>query len=317
MREATRIEWLPIRTSIWSWSIRKIEMDARGRIYCTPKEFQNVLPGTSKSLGIPTPPIRGMLALAYQSWQRCYKKPRHKGRRNRLNSIPFPDPVIYLPVEGRIRVPGLGMVQYHKRDVPRGKNKNGRIVRRAFGWYRCMFIDAEQKAIPATGDGAIGSNPGFKHLITVCTGERVDHRKELQASLGRAQRGASLKERISNQRRQRHHHLNRRAVEENAVIVFSKDNLRGLSRADFGKSVAAAGGGQLRSIFDYKNRAGGRQYDDVSGKGSARTCSRCLAPTVPKERARLSVMQWPHNSNINAAVNSLVAGVATTRERSF
>ena len=333
-QEVTLIEWLPILTSIWNWAIRKIEMDARGGIYYTPKGFQNLLPGTSKTLGIPSHTIQGMLALAHQSWGRCFKKlgrkPRLKGNRNRLNSVVFPDP-IGRPEGNKVKVPGLGMVRFHKQDLPAGKIKNGRIVRRASGWHLCLFIDAEPQAIPATGGGAIGIDPGYKHLITISTGEKVEHPKELPQNLkrlGQAQRGgnrklaARLQERVSNQRKDRNHKLSRRLVAENAVIVFSKDNLRGLARAGFGKSVASAGHGQLRSMLDYKSRAGGREYIEVSSKGSTRICSVCWLSTGPQGRAGLSVRQWEcsacgtlHDRDVNAAVNTLIAGVGTTHER--
>lgn len=253
-------EWLPILTSVWNWSIRKIENDAQGGIYYTPKGFHNLLAGTSKTLGIPSHTIQGMLTLAYTAWQRCFKKiakkPRLKGMRNRLNSIPFPDP-IGKPSDNKIKVPGLGMVRYHKQALPEGKIKQGRIVKRASGWYLCLFIEAQPTAIPRKADNRIGIDPGYNHLITTSNGEKVDHPKELQRSIkriGQAQRGinkklvARLHERISNQRKDRNHKLSRQLVSENIVICFSKDNLRGLSRAGFGKSVSAAAHGQLRRI---------------------------------------------------------------------
>lgn len=333
-QEATLTEWLPILTSVWNWAIRKIELDAKDGIYYTPKGFQNLLPGTSKTLGMPSHTIQGMLALAHQSWQRCLKKlakkPRFKGNRNRLNSIPFPDP-IGLPTGNKIKVPGLGMVNYHKQDLPEGKIKCGRVVKRPSGWYLCLFIDAEPMMIPRTGEGVVGIDPGYKHLLTLSTGEKIDHPKELHLSinrLGQAQRGknkrlaARINERIANQRKDRNHKLSRRLVSENSIIAFSKDNIKGLSRAGFGKSVASASHGQLRSMLDYKSRAGGSRYIEVSGKNSTRTCSCCGASTGPQGRAGLSVRQWvcsacgtSHDRDINAAVNTLIAAVGSTVER--
>jgi transposase len=333
-QEATLQEWLPMLTSIWNWSIRKIENDAQGGIYYTPNKFQNLLPGLSKKLGIPSHTIQGMLSLAHSSWQRCFKKlakkPRLKGNRNRLNSIPFPDP-IGAPANNKIKVPGLGMVRFHKQELPTGKIKCGRIVERASGWYLCLFIDAEPATIPRTGDNVIGIDPGYKHLLTFSTGEKIGHPKELQRNLkrlGQAQRGnnkllaARIQERISNQRKDRNHKLSRRLVSENAVICFSKDNLRGLSRAGFGKSVASASHGQLRGMLAYKSRAGGRLYLEPVSNGSTRTCSTCGASTGPQGRAGLSVRQWRcsacgahHDRDVNAAVNTLIAAVGTTVER--
>jgi putative transposase len=333
-QEATLLDWLPVLTSIWNWAIRKIELDSQGGIYYPPQQFQNLLAGTSKKLGIPSHTIQGMLSLAHRSWQRCFKKlakkPRLKGNRNRLNSIPFPDP-IGSPVNNRIKIPGLGNVRYHQQELPSGKIKCGRVINRASGWYLCLFIDAEPQAIPVTGNGTVGIDPGYANLLTLSTGEKISHPKELQRNLkrlGQAQRGgdkvlaARLQERISNQRRDRNHKLSKRLVSENEVIVFSKDNLRGISRAGFGKSVASASHGQLRSMLAYKSRTGGRRYIEVPSKDSTRICSTCGAHTGPQSRAGLSVRQWVcpacgslHDRDINAAINTLIAGVGTTHER--
>ena len=332
-QETTLQEWLPILTSIWNWSIRKIENDARGGIYYTPKGFQNLLSGTSKTLGITSHTIQGMLSLAHTAWQRCFKKiarkPRLKGMRNRLNSIPFPDP-FGAPANNKIKVPGLGMVRYHRQNLPDGKIKCGRIVKRASGWYLCLFIDAQPASIPRTAENRIGIDPGYKHLITISTGKKVDHPKELQQSIkriGQAQRGinrklvARLHERISNQRKDRNHKLSRQLVSENTVICFSKDNLRGLSRAGLGKSVTAAAHGQLRSMLSYKSRLGGTEYIEVSSKSSTMTCSCCEARTGPQGRIGLSVRQWEcsacgahHDRDVNAAINTLIVGAGIALE---
>jgi putative transposase len=333
-QEATITGWLPTLTSIWNWGIRKIEMDSKGGIYYTPKDFQNLLAGTSKTLGIPSHTIQGMLSLAHQSWHRCFKKlakkPRLKGNRNRLNSIPFPDPVSQ-PISNRIKVPGLGDVRFHKQVIPKGKIKCGRIVNRASGWYLCLFIDAAPSSIPSTGENIIGIDPGYMHLLTLSTGEKIDHPKELQQNIkriGQAQRGndkklsARLNERIANQRKDRNHKLSRRLVSENNIIAFSKDNIRGLSRSGFGKSVTSASHGQLRSMLDYKCRIGGCQYIEVPSKGSTRICSCCGASTGPQGRAGLSIRHWVcsacgtlHDRDINSAINTLIAAVGTTVER--
>lgn len=333
-QEATLLEWLPMLTSIWNWGIRKIELEAKDGIYYTPKAFQNLLPNISQRMGMPSHTIQGMLSLAHQSWQRCFKKlakkPHLKGRRNRLNSIPFPDP-LRSPVNNRIKVPGLGAVKYHKQDIPSGKIKCGRIVKRASGWYLCLFIDAAPAEILRVGNGKIGIDPGYAHLITLSTGEKKEHPKELQNNIeriGQAQRGmnrkltARLHERISNQRKDRNHKLSRELVSENKLIVFSKDNLRGLSRCGFGKSVTAAAHGQLRSMLSYKSRIGDTEYIEVPGKGSTRTCSHCGSLTGPQGRAGLSVRQWVcvacgtlHDRDVNAAINTLKAAVGMTVER--
>lgn len=117
-------EWLPILGSIFNFGIRKIELNARNKIYFTSNNFQNLLAGHGEKLGIPSHTIQGVLSCAYISWQRCFKglarKPRLKGMRRPLNSIPFPDP-IKAPCNGRIILPGLGKVRFHKQWIPEGK----------------------------------------------------------------------------------------------------------------------------------------------------------------------------------------------------
>ena len=52
-----------------------------------------------------------------------------------------------------------------------GKIKCGRIVKRASGWYLCLFIDAEPKAIQAKKNRIVGIDPGFKNNLTTTEDE--------------------------------------------------------------------------------------------------------------------------------------------------
>ena len=214
--------------------------------------------------------------------------------------------------------------------MPEGKVKCGRIVKRASGWYLCLFIDAQPKPIPAVANGAIGIDPGFHSLLTFSTGEKIEHPREFRAAekrLGQAQRGgrkklaARMQERIQNRRKDRNHKLSRRLVSENKEIYFSKDNHRGIAKK-FGKSVADSGHGQLRGFFAYKcSRTDGRTYREPASKNSTRTCSVCGALTGPTGLAGLPVRQWRctdcgslHDRDINAARNTLFAGAGSAHE---
>lgn len=320
-------DWLWSLTGVWNWSIRKIERDAKDGVYYTGMGFQNILADHGKRIGIPSHTVQGMLAQAHTAWSRCFKKiggkPKLKGNRNKLNSIPFPDPIKSL--EGNhVKLPGVGLLRFHKQDIPDGKIKCGRIVKRASGWYLCLFIDADRKPIQRVADGMIGIDPGFKDLITTSDGEKVPHPKELQASikrLGQAQRGgnkklvARLHERIKNQRKDRNHKLSLRLVQENSLIVFSKDNIKGMAKK-FGKSVASSGHGQLRSMLEYKAPKSGTQYIEVSGRNSTKTCSACGCLSGPSGLAMLAVRDWTCTGcgthldrDVNAAQNTLIAGL--------
>lgn len=325
--------WLWNLTGVYNWAIRKIELDANDRIFHRKLDFQNLLAGHAKKLGIPSHTLQGTLVVAWTAWSRCFKKiakkPKLKGMRNRLNSISFPDP-IRPPKGNRIVVPGLGSVRFHKQALPVGKIKSGRIVKRASGWHLCLFIDAEPNTIEIIGTGQVGIDPGFKDLLTLSTGDKISHPRELEKiakRLAQAQRGgnkrlaARLQERLSNQRKDRNHKLSRDIVSQFDVIAFSKDNHKGIART-FGKSVTSSSHGQLRSMLAYKCCASGRQFIEVDSRNSTRTCSACRALTGPTGYAGLSVRQWTctacgaeHDRDVNAAVNTLNAGVGTTLER--
>jgi putative transposase len=194
-------------------------------------------------------------------FQKLGGKPRLKGVRNKLNRIPFPDP-IQMPQGNRVFLPRLGRVRFHKMELPEGRIKCGRMVKRASGWHLCLFIEAEPKKIARIASGVVGIDPGFSNLLTTSDGEVVEHPREFEQAerrLAQAQRGpdgklaARIQERIGNRRKDRNHKLSRRLVAENVDIFFSKDNHKGMAKR-FGKSVSSSGHAQLRHMLAYKSR---------------------------------------------------------------
>jgi putative transposase len=332
-QEARFDTWLWHLTGVWNWAIRKIELDAKDGIYYTPKTFRNLLADHGKKLGIPSHTLQGILDTAYTAWQRCFKKlakrPRFKGQRNKLNSIPFPDP-FRVPDGNRISLPGMGRVRFHAHDLPKGKIKCGRLMKRASGWYLCLVIATEPIPIPHVADGQIGIDPGFTHLLTLSTGEKIPHPRELEWTaqrLAQAQRGhrqklaARLQERLANQRKDRNHKLSRRLVAENYLIVFSGDHHKAIAKS-FGKSVSSSAHAQLRAMLAYKCTQSGRQYLEVPSKHSTKTCATCGSLSGPTGYAGLSIRQWvcavcgtAHDRDVNAAVNTLAAGLGISLER--
>ena len=318
--------------SVWNWAVRKIELNAKDRIYFRRIEFRNLLAGHSKKLGIPSHILQGILSTVYDAWQRCFQKlggkPRLKSVRNKLNSIPFPDP-IQAPKGDRVSLPGLGRVRFHKMELPTGRIKCGRMVKRASGWYLCLFIEAEPKKIERIGTGAIGIDPGFHNLLTTSEGEVIEHPREFERAerrLAEAQRGhdkklaARIQERICNRRKDRNHKLSRRLIAENVEIHFSRDNNKRIAKK-FGKSVGSSGHAQLRGMLAYKSPLSGTRYVEVDAKYSTLTCSVCGALSGPRGLSGLAERQWTcadcgssHDRDINAALNTLIAGAGSALE---
>lgn len=321
-QERTLERWLWHLTGVWNWAVGVVEREPRLSKY----DLKARLRGHSAKVGVPAYAMLGTAETAHVAWRRCFKglarRPHRKGRRRPLSSIAF-DHWDSRPRGGRILVPVLGPVRFHRQDIPQGKIGVARIVRRASGWYLCLFVRADREPIEALAHGEVGIDPGFSSLVTLSTGEKVEHPHEWrrhEERLGQAQRGsrkhltARLHERIGNRRRDRNHKLSRRLVAENRLIAFSTDNHRGIART-FGKSVASAGHYELRRLIAYKSLTGGRTYVEVPSRNSTRTCSACGALSGPSGFAGLSVRTWTcgcgavHERDVNAARNTLRLGL--------
>ncbi len=332
-QEENAESWLPILGSVYNFAVRKIELNAKDKIYFSKQEFQNLLANHGEKVGIPSHTLQGVLCTVHDAWKRCFKKtsgkPRLKGMRNKLTSIPFPDP-IKAPKGSRITLPSLGSVRFHKMDIPDGKIKCGRMVKRASGWYLCLFIDAEPKKIEHVAFGEIGIDSGFKSLLTTSDGEIIEHPRELEGGaerLAQAQRGhdkqlaARLQERIANRKQDRNHKLSHRLVSENIFIAFTKDKISGIAKR-FGKSVASSAHYQLRQMLSYKMPKSGGTYVEPDSKLSTKTCNECGSQSGPTGLAGLSVRQWvcrdcgaSHDRDVNAAINTLIVGAGYAHER--
>lgn len=320
-------QWLWNLTDVYNWAIRKIENDAKDKIYYSEKTFHNLLAGHGKKIDIPSHTVQGILTRAHDAWTKCFKKiakkPRLKGQRNKLCSIPFPDP-IKPPKDNRIGIPGIGKVKFHKQELPKVKIKCGRILKKASGWYLCLWLDTDHKFDVKETDKSVGIDPGFETLLTLSDGTKFENPRELSKGaerLAQAQRGrnkkltARLLERQANRRNDRNHKISRKLVENYKIICYSDDNFKGIGR-NFGKSVTEAGLGDLINKLTYKSNICGRQLIAVNSKNTTMTCSACGALTGPTGLGGLAVRRWvcfacgaDHERDFNSSVVVLNAGL--------
>lgn len=332
MQESTLDQWLWNLTGVFNWVIKKIEHDAHDKVYHSDFDFYALIRHHSERMEVPAHVMNGVVKQACVAWQRCFKKiakkPRLKGQRNKLNSIPFPDP-IKAPIGNVVRMLGLGKVRFHKQDLPEGKIKCGRIVRKTSGWYLCLFIDAEHRFPVKNTEVVVGIDPGFKTLLTLSDGTAFENPRELRKGaerLAQAQRSGNKKlasriqERQANRRNDRNHKISRKLVENYKTICYSDDNFKGMSKR-FGKSVTEAALGDLIGMLAYKCRTGGRILIPVRSNFTTMTCSVCGALTGPTGLSGLAVRQWVCSAcgrswdrDYNSSLNILNAGVGTAHE---
>ena len=322
-------QWLFNLTGVYNWAIRKIELNAKNKIYFSKFDFVNLLADHSKVIKVPSHTIQGILDQAYMSWQRCFKKiseePKLKSVRNKLNSIPFPDPIPITRVSDRaIRLPKLGKVKYFKQKLPVGKIKCGRIIKKASGWYLQLTIDTVHRFPVKVTDKKVGIDTGFKHLAILSDGIKFNNQRNFikgQKRLAQAQRGkrkkltARLHERIKLRRRDYNHKVSRYIVENYSEIYITNDNLRGQSKI-FGKSISDAGISQLRQFILYKSDIHSRKCVLVDSKYTTMACSVCESLTGPQGLFGLVVRNWEcsacgaqHDRDINSAKVILNSGL--------
>src|SRR5215475_12490719 len=125
-QEAECKRWLYHLASVWNWAARKIELNAKDKIYFSKNEFQNLLAGHSQKLGIPSHVLQGILSTVYEAWQRCFRKLGRLGDLGHLYSwrkastgsrrdartagtIPLTNPTAPRMMVEAIRVPGAIM----------------------------------------------------------------------------------------------------------------------------------------------------------------------------------------------------------------
>ena len=323
--------WLSNLTGVYNWGLRKIELNARDKIYFSEFDFVNLLSGHSKMLGIPSHTIQGTLRQIHTAWTRCFKKiakkPHLKGFRNKLVSIAFPD-VVRQPVNNKISVPGIGKVRYHSQELPDGKVKCGRIVKKASGWYMCLWINTVMTFPVKETTNVVGIDPGFSTLLTLSDGTKIENPRELRKGslrLAQAQRGkrkqlaARISERQANRRCDRNHKISRNLVENYATIYYSDDNFKSLSKRGFGKSVSEASLGNLIGMISYKSNNCGRKCIPVNSVFTTMDCSACGARTGPTGKSGLAVRYWVcsvcgthHDRDLNSSRVVLNVGLGTS-----
>jgi len=329
--QETQLEtWICNLTGVYNWGLKKIEHNAKDKIFFSKFDFVNLLADHGKKLDIPSHTIQGTLQQVHNAWSRCFKKiakkPKLKGFRNKLNSIPFPD-AIKPPMENKIGIPGIGKVRFHKQELPDAKIKCGRILKKASGWYLCLWLDCVNKFEVKNTNKVVGIDPGFSTLLTLSDGNKIENPRELRKGakrLAQSQRGkrkqltAKLLEKQANRRNDRNHKISRKLVENYATICYSDDNFKSLAK-HFGESVTEAGLNNLIGMLTYKSKNCGRKIIPVNSAYTTMTCSNCGALTGPTGLSGLKVRNWECKEcgsildrDINAAQVVLNFGLGTS-----
>lgn len=352
-------EWFDIGTSIYNWSVRKLQADAEHGIWYSQHQFNNILVGHCEKIGIANAVLQGLLVRAWRTFKVCQRKnkgvhpskwarPKLRGKKRPLATLPLPHPSsIRMLDRNHVMIARIGRVRFHPVAIPAGKIKCGAIQRKPSGYYLCLIIDAPAQKIDCLAGELVGIDPGFKDLLNLSTGEKINNPPEIQAAIERvqarlvqAQRGRDYKlvrrlyEKLQNLRKQRNHLISKDLVRRFDVIAIAKDNEAAMARARkvrnksgqkvrrsyFAKSVTASTHCQIRLMLTYKAKANNRTYYEVDGNNTTRQCSTCLGATGPTGLDGLKERIWTceacgarHDRDTNAAINILLKALASER----
>ena len=205
-------------------------------------------------------------------------------------------------------------------------------------YWLCITTDyRDMKRLPTTGK-SVGADFGMKDAyLTLSTGEKKQHPQPLKQSLkqlrclnkelSRKIKGshtwwrtvravARLYRKITNQREDFHWKLATELCERFDTIVIETLNLEGMKRL-WGRKVSDLGFYQFVEILRYKCGKHKRVLREVNQwTATTKPCSDC---GYHNETLTLSDRQWicpkcgsHHDRDINAAINILRAGIATT-----
>ena len=228
---------------------------------------------------------------------------------------------------------------FHKHREFYGKMSRITIKRDNCGryWIYILTDFVESKPLPTTGQ-SVGADFGMKDAyLTLSTGEKKHHPqplkqslkklRSLNKSLSRKVKGsnrwwrcvrqiARLYRKIANQREDFHWQLASELCEKFDTLAIETLNLDGMKRL-WGRKVSDLAFYQFVQILTYKCQKHGRELRKV-GRWTPTTkpCSDCR---FHNENLTLNDRQWTcpecgshHDRDVNAAINILQAGIATT-----
>ena len=312
-------------SSVYNWSLSKC-------LNSTNKEDKhwvslcNQTKGHATKVNVNSQVFQQTIKISYSAFDKYRKKesgkPRFKSSRNKLKSFVIPQG---FNINGnRLKLPDFGLVKFFKQDIPKGKIKQIKVIKKASGWYANLIIDAKPTFSVKETTKAVGIDTGFKHLAILSDGIKFENRREFikeQTRLAQSQRGrnkkltARINERIANRRKDYNHKISRKIVENYSEIYVTNDNLRGQAKV-FGKSVMDAGISQLREFIRYKSLNNNRVFKLIDSKNTTKACSSCCSLTGPTGLQELNVRVWEcrdcgsHNDrDINSAINILKLGL--------
>jgi putative transposase len=237
--------------------------------------------------------------------------PRFKGK-YRYDSFTYPQSGFALDYHNkRLCLSKIGSIniKLHRPIPAEGLIKTCTIKRDVDHWYACFTVelpdsvpDSQQRSIKKM----IGVDVGLTSLLTCNNGDTIVNPRWLRRSekklakeqrrKDRKQKGshnrhkqnkkvARIHQKIRNQRKDFHHKLSRKLVDNYDLIVYEKLQITNMVKNHhLAKSISDAGWGQLMCFTEYKAEEAGTLVEYVNAYNTKQMCSMC-GKLVPKTLA--------------------------------
>lgn len=174
-------------------------------------------------------------------------------------------------VDGKVRIwtKSIGSIRM-KGFRPSESYGNGRVVKRASGWYFQYQATAKEKKVKKTLKKRVGLDMGLTSFLADSDGKTV---KSLKFKNVGGKNRARIYEHIKNKRRDWLHKLSRVYADSyDFVAVEDLEIQRMMGNKRFSKGIGLAAWGTFHHMLDYKLKMLGKTMVRVNPRGTSQTC---------------------------------------------
>jgi putative transposase len=218
----------------------------------------------------------------------------------------------------KLYIMGVGELKVKLHRLIVGEIRTVTLVKSCGKWFACFsVVMPDALPLPETGE-VTGIDVGVSSFAVLSDGTVIKNPRyyeAAQAKLRRAQRKVCRRKKTSNRRRkaaqqvsQVHHHIKnqrrdfhhqvaRKLINQYDLIACENLNITGLARSRVAKSIAEVGWGRFLAILSDKAAEAGREIVKVKPHG---TSQRCVCGTaVPKTLK----VRWHHCPQCELSIN--------------